>query len=82
MANAGVIRANAMIQCVEDETTHPLGDFLQTDQTDSVRRVEVKNVNMSFDDTVKTAGKWLGAVVLIGAFFLMLYMLGSALSDR
>jgi len=81
MANNGVIRADATIQSVDDETTQSLGDFLQVQQAETVRRVEVKNVDVPFDDTVKSASKWIGAVALIIATIGVVILVLSRLSD-
>jgi uncharacterized membrane protein YvbJ len=50
--------------------------------SEAVKSVEVKKVDMSFDDTVKTAGKWVGALVLIGAVVGVLWLIVSELADR
>lgn len=81
MANNGIIRGDATIQSVADETTQSLGDFLQIQATETVKSVEVKNVDVPFDDTVKSAGKWLGAIFLIFAVIGVIVLLISRLSD-
>ncbi len=81
MANAGTIRGDATIQSVDDESTQPLGDFLHAEHTETAKSVEVKKVDVSFDDTVKMAGKWIGAIVLIAAVIGVLYLVISGLSD-
>ena len=51
------------------------------DSNDAPQSVEVKKVDVSFDDTVKTAGRWIGALFLIAAFIGMLWLLGSEILD-
>ena len=82
MVNSGIIRADAIIQCVEDKAKGPLGEFLDSREHDLSGAVVIGDVKIPLNSILRLALQWTVALALIGIVLGILYAVLSAMLPR
>jgi hypothetical protein len=75
MATSGIIRADAIVQCVQDNAERPLSEFLVPREVDLTDAMVVVDVKIPFDSVLKLALQWTLALLLVGAVLGVAYLI-------